>query len=490
MEMSYLYCREAGVLLNSRGPKPLLEIKEGGSLLAVREVLRLFGHQIEVINHSEESFDRALHRYFEADSIGDQSLLSELDQQLDLAQAASEMPPVEELLASDDEAPVVRLINALFADAVKRQASDIHLETYSNKMSVRMRVDGVMCEALSPPAALSSLLVSRIKVMARLDIAEKRLPQDGRIALELAGKPIDVRVSTLPAEYGERVVMRLLDRETGLRGLKDLGMSPKHLAAVEQLLQQPDGIVLVTGPTGSGKTTTLYAALQLLNDKSRNILTVEDPIEYTIDGIGQTQINHKTQMTFARGLRSILRQDPDVVMVGEIRDQDTVNVAIQASLTGHLVLSTLHTNDALGAVGRLQNMGAEPWLLASTLRGVIAQRLVRRVCQHCAEIVKLSTEQAKVLACQDREGDQVRTAVGCEHCQGSGYRGRLGIYEMLFVDSKLRDLLSSQASEAQIRAALSERQNLQQCVTEQVLNGLTTVEEAQRCVRSELDYAL
>jgi general secretion pathway protein E len=490
MELSYRYCRETGVILNKRDDIPYLEVRENASLLAVRDILRLYGCQLTVITHTEESFDLVLNRYFEADSIGDTNLLSELDQQLDLQQAVSEMPPVEELLASDDEAPVVRLINALFAEAVKRRASDIHIETYSNKMSVRIRVDGVMREALCPPAALSALLVSRIKVMARLDIAEKRLPQDGRVALELAGRPIDVRVSTLPAEYGERVVMRLLDRETGLRGLAELGMAQHQLKAIKILLKQPDGIVLVTGPTGSGKTTTLYAALQLLNDKSRNILTIEDPIEYTIDGIGQTQINHKTDMTFSRGLRSILRQDPDVVMVGEIRDKDTVNVAVQASLTGHLVLSTLHTNDALGAVSRLQNMGAEPWLLASTLRGVVAQRLVRRLCQHCAESEELSADQAKVLGSEESIGKTIKKAVGCELCHDVGYSGRLGIYEMLLVDSQLRNLLIEQASEAQIRSALKDRQNLQKCVTEQVLLGRTTVEEAQRCVRSELDYAL
>ncbi|MGB1237276.1 MAG: GspE/PulE family protein [Pseudomonadales bacterium] len=490
MELSYRTCRERGVLLNTRGEQPLLEVREGAPLIAIKEMLRLYGRQLPVRRHTQESYEHALHQYFEADSLGDQGLMSEIDQQLDLEQAVVELPPVEELLASDDEAPVVRLINALFAEAVKRQASDIHLETYSDKMAVRMRVDGVMSEALSPPAALSSLLISRVKVMARLDIAEKRLPQDGRIALELAGKPIDVRVSTLPAEYGERIVMRLLDRQTGLRGLSDLGMNERQSDALQALLQQPDGIVLVTGPTGSGKTTTLYAALQLLNDKSRNILTVEDPIEYTIDGIGQTQINHKTDMTFARGLRSILRQDPDVVMVGEIRDQDTVSVAVQASLTGHLVLSTLHTNDALGAVGRLQNMGAEPWLLASTLRGVIAQRLVRKLCSHCATERALSQEQAAALGNPQLVGSSAKVAVGCQQCQGTGYRGRLGIYEMLLVDRQLRDLLIECASEAQIRSALSDRQNLQQCVAEQVLCGNTSFAEAQRCVRSELDHAL
>src|SRR5690606_18318954 len=298
---------------------------------------------------------------------------------------------------SDDEAPIIRLINALLTQAVKDNASDIHIEPYENRLVVRFRIDGVLREALTTRRAVAPLVVSRIKVMSKLDIAEKRLPQDGRISLRIAGRAVDVRVSTIPSGHGERVVMRLLDKQAGRLTLEKLGMSAEDQATMDELIHRPHGILLVTGPTGSGKTTTLYAALERINDASRNILTVEDPIEYHIDGIGQTQVNTKVNMTFARGLRAILRQDPDVVMVGEIRDLETAEIAVQASLTGHLVLSTLHTNTAVGAVTRLRDMGVEPFLLSSSLIGVLAQRLVRVIDPAHREAYRASEYECRLL---------------------------------------------------------------------------------------------
>ncbi|MCV6587603.1 MAG: type II secretion system ATPase GspE [Marinobacterium sp.] len=488
--LSYRYSREQGVLLWAEEGETVLCYRADAPLLAIQELQRWALQPLALQCLDEASFASRLNQLYGQGQPADSNLLSALNQQFDLQQMASELPPVEELLASDDDAPVVRLINALFTEAVRRRASDIHIESYDSRMTVRMRVDGVMAEVLSPPAGLSPLLISRIKVMARLDIAEKRVPQDGRIALELAGRPLDVRVSTLPSGHGERVVMRLLDREAGLIGLAELGLPARQQQRLTALLEQPDGIVLVTGPTGSGKTTTLYAALQQLNDASRNILTVEDPIEYTLPGIGQTQVNSKVDMTFARGLRAMLRQDPDVVMVGEIRDSETVEVAIQASLTGHLVLSTLHTNDAVGALGRLHNMNAQPWLLASTLRGVLAQRLVRRLCTHCCQPEPLAEQQARQLGDIRLAGQSVLRAEGCERCDHSGYQGRIGLYELLVIDGPLREMLQQQASESDIRRYLQGRHStLQDEARQRVLAGETSAAEAVRVVRSELNQA-
>ncbi len=331
-----------------------------------------------------DTFDSMLQASYEGRS-GSAMQMEGLDEDLDLFEVAQQLPEPSDLLESDDDAPIIRLINAVLTEAVKENASDIHIEPFENRLVVRFRVDGVLREVLQYRRAVAPLIVSRIKVMSKLDIAEKRLPQDGRISLRIAGRAVDVRVSTLPSGHGERVVMRLLDKQAGRLDLNHLGMASESQKTIDELIHKPHGIILVTGPTGSGKTTTLYAALERINDNSRNIMTVEDPIEYYIDGIGQTQVNTKVDMTFARGLRAILRQDPDVVMVGEIRDLETAEIAVQASLTGHLVLSTLHTNTAVGAVTRLRDMGVEPFLLSSSLIGVLAQRLVRVLCKHCKQ---------------------------------------------------------------------------------------------------------
>ena len=351
-------------------------------LAAIAEAQR-FGRRLPLKALGEDAFNQALAASYQHDSSAAMQLAEDLGGSLDLAALADQVPETEDLMEQEDDAPIIRLINAILGEAIRENASDIHLETFEKRLVVRFRVDGVLREVLEPKRELAALLVSRIKVMARLDIAEKRIPQDGRISLRVGGREVDIRVSTLPSANGERVVLRLLDKQAGRLNLQHLGMSERDRKLMDETVRKPHGILLVTGPTGSGKTTTLYASLTTLNDRTRNILTVEDPIEYHLEGIGQTQVNAKVDMTFARGLRAILRQDPDVVMVGEIRDRETAEIAVQASLTGHLVLSTLHTNSAIGAITRLVDMGIEPFLLSSSMLGVLAQRLVRVLCPAC-----------------------------------------------------------------------------------------------------------
>jgi general secretion pathway protein E len=388
------------------------------------------------------------------------------------------------LLDSADDAPAIRLINGIIADAARQGVSDIHIEPYESGLVVRMRIDGVLREMLKMPAHVAPVVVSRIKVMARLDIAERRVPQDGRIGITLGGKSLDVRVSTLPSRAGERVVLRLLDKETAGIDFDRLGLSGEAERILTAALAEPNGIILVTGPTGSGKTTTLYAALKRLNDGSRNILTVEDPVEYAVDGVGQTQVNPKVGLTFAAGLRAILRQDPDVVMVGEIRDRETADIAVQASLTGHLVLSTVHTNDAIGAITRLRDMKIEPFLIASSLRAVVAQRLVRRLCSACRKPVAAPASVASLLGVE--AGTPIFEATGCPACNNSGYRGRIGVYEAVQVDDTIRRLINDGADEAALTAhAFANSPTLTTAARALVRNGETTAEEAVRISRRE-----
>ncbi len=388
------------------------------------------------------------------------SIVSEVESDADLSRMMQELPPVEDLLEAADEAPIIRMLNALLTQAARDGASDIHIEPYEHHSLVRFRVDGSLREVVQPNRALHAALISRLKIMADLDIAEKRLPQDGRISLRLGTRAIDVRVSTLPSAFGERAVLRLLDKSGNKISLEAVGMQGATLQQFDQLIRQPHGIILVTGPTGSGKTTTLYSALSRLDARSGNIMTVEDPIEYELPGIGQTQVNARIELTFAKALRAILRQDPDVIMIGEIRDFETAQIAIQASLTGHLVLATLHTNDASSAVTRLHDMGIEPFLLASSLLGVLAQRLVRKVCPHCH-------------------------GKGCTHCGQSGYAGRTGIFELLIVDDAIREQIHHSAAEADIRAAaLRAGMTLMRDDGERlVAAGITTPEELLRVTR-------
>lgn len=484
--LPYAFAKRHGVLL--------VRTEDGGTELvhrpkpaatAILEVQRITGSMPRLAEISADEFERRLQASYSGDASGAQAAADALDEDLDLASVAEALGEPEDLLESQDDAPIIRLINALLTEAVKANASDIHIEPYENRLVVRMRVDGVLREVLAPKRGLAPLVVSRVKVMAKLDIAEKRLPQDGRISLRVAGRPVDVRVSTLPSGHGERVVLRLLDKQAGRLDLDQLGMATGPQRILDGLIRKPHGIILVTGPTGSGKTTTLYAALSRLNDRSRNIMTVEDPIEYFIDGIGQTQVNTRVDMTFARGLRAILRQDPDVVMVGEVRDLETAEIAVQASLTGHLVLSTLHTNSAIGAVTRLRDMGVEPFLLSSSLTGLLAQRLVRILCKSCRRPAEADDREMELLGLASGAARPVLYhPAGCAECAQTGFHGRSGIYELVSIDDTLRTMIHDGASEqAMERHARAHGPGILDDGRRRVLAGDTTLEESLRVTR-------
>ena len=450
------------------------------------ETRRVLGLPLVLREVGNEEFDTLLQQAYEEQTNSAMQMMEGLDEDVDLFSVAQALPEPEDLLESEDDAPIIRLINALLTEAVKENASDIHIEPFENRLVVRFRVDGVLRVVLESRRAVAPLVVSRIKVMARLDIAEKRLPQDGRISLRIASRPIDVRVSTIPSGHGERVVLRLLDKQAGRLELEHLGMPENTRALVDELIHVPHGIILVTGPTGSGKTTTLYAALARLNDRSRNIMTVEDPIEYYIDGIGQTQVNTRVDMTFARGLRAILRQDPDVVMVGEIRDLETAEIAVQASLTGHLVLSTLHTNTAVGAITRLRDMGVEPFLLSSSLLGMLAQRLVRILCPECKQSYTADERECKALDLPRDKPPMLYRAAGCDNCNRTGYRGRTGIYEMVVVDEHMRSMIHDGTGEQDLeRYARTKTPSIRQDGRSRVLAGETSIEEVLRVTRED-----
>jgi general secretion pathway protein E len=485
MRFPYYFVQQTGVMLVQEVEGWRLLCRDNAALTAVLEGLRVaqpLSPAIETV--SEHQFNQVLARLYAdgEDLQGSESVLETLDMSQTIDWLKQQK---EDLLASSDEAPVIRFLNATLAEAIKRKASDIHLEPFEDKLRVRFRMDGMLQTVLEPKATFAPLLISRLKVMARLDIAEKRLPQDGRIALQLGSRLVDLRVSTLPSHHGERVVLRLLDKSAGLLTLDKLGMPPAVLIGVREALQKAHGIILVTGPTGSGKTTTLYAALSALNEVSRNIMTVEDPVEYELPGISQTQVNLKTDMTFARGLRAILRQDPDVVMVGEIRDGETAQIAVQASLTGHLVLSTLHTNTAIGAITRLRDMGVEPFLLSSSLVGILAQRLVRRLCPS-VRLVRMADEAEKTLLKLPLQLPASLYEAGSGEGCLSGFSGRMAIYEWITIDESMRHLIHSGASEqelenhARAQGMLSLRDNGFQ----QVLAGETTLAEVMRVTQS------
>ncbi|WPD75353.1 type II secretion system ATPase GspE [Dickeya fangzhongdai] len=451
---------------------------------ALLEARRVAGVPLTVSQVSPEEFERQLVMRYQRDSEEARRLMEDIGNDIDFYTLAEELPDSDDLLDGEDDAPIIRLINAMLTEAIKHKASDIHIETFERHLLIRFRIDGVLREILRPQRQLASLLVSRIKVMAKLDIAEKRVPQDGRMALRIGGRAIDVRVSTLPSNYGERVVLRLLDKNSVRLDLETLGMAEHNRRQLDTLIHRPHGIILVTGPTGSGKSTTLYAALSRLNSAERNIMTVEDPIEYELEGIGQTQVNPKVDMTFARGLRAILRQDPDVVLVGEIRDGETAQIAVQASLTGHLVLSTLHTNSALGALSRLQDMGIEPFLLSTSLLGVLAQRLVRTLCPSCRQPYVLNDEQAQQTGLA--AGTTLYHPGGCEKCNYSGYRGRTGIHELLLIDDTVRTAIHQGESELGIARMLGDKRvTIRQDGLDKVLTGITTWEEVVRVTKEE-----
>ncbi|MDB6063736.1 MAG: ral secretion pathway protein GspE [Verrucomicrobiaceae bacterium] len=465
---------------------------------ALLEIRRFLACPVVFDLTDEPTLDAAIMFTYERKTGAAQQAATDADETLDLTRLAELTPTSEDLLEKDDDSPIIRLINAMLSEALREGASDIHIETFETRVAVRFRVDGVLRSILEPQRALAQLLVSRIKVMARLDIAEKRLPQDGRISLRIGNREVDVRVSTIPTRHGERVVMRLLEKNTDRIDLSVLGMSDTDLVTLRQLITRPHGVVLVTGPTGSGKSTTLYAGLSALNDGSRNILTIEDPIEYDVEGVGQTQVNAKAGMSFARGLRAILRQDPDIVMIGEIRDTETADIAIQASLTGHLVLSTLHTNTAIGAVTRLLDMGVEPFLLSSSLAGLIAQRLVRQLCLACKQPYEaddatrtllrsetIDTVNADVCAPAQRAPLVLYKAVGCSECHGLGYRGRTGVYEIISVDEALRTLIHTGAGEQALtqRARMTSTDMLQDGINK-IKAGITSVDEVLRVIHA------
>ncbi len=484
----FAFAKRQGLLVGALTDDHRVELlaRPGTTTEALVEMRRFLDLPVVVREVSVAEFDRALQQRYENNSTETMQAMQGLDEDTDLSTVAESLSEPQDLLESDDDAPIIRLINAMLSEAIKENASDIHIEPFENRLVIRFRVDGVLREVLKPQRALTPLIVSRVKVMARLDIAEKRLPQDGRISVRIAGRPVDVRVSTIPCGHGERVVLRLLDKQAGRLDLTHLGMKPKQLAVMESLIHKPHGIILVTGPTGSGKTTTLYAALESLNDSSRNILTVEDPIEYYLDGIGQTQVNTKVAMTFARGLRAILRQDPDVVMVGEIRDLETAEIAVQASLTGHLVLSTLHTNTAIGAVSRLRDMGVEPFLLASSLVGLIAQRLVRTLCTQCREPYTPDPAACALLDISSKSPGQIYRATGCEACRHTGYTGRIAIQEVIAVDDELRTMIHDGKSEQAMEAHARKRfPSLRAEGRSKILEGITTIEEVVRVSRED-----
>ena len=481
LTLPYSFARRHGVLLRPGAAGVECVHRPDVALDALLEVQRI-APDATFVALSAEAFETAL-----STAYGGAGSAASIDMgDMDLAALADSAAAVDDLLDTRDDAPVIRLINALLLEAVKEGASDVHVETQEKRLVVRFRIDGVLRDRIEPPRALAPLLVSRIKVMAKLDIAERRVPQDGRVTLRIGGHDVDARVSTIPTQHGERVVLRLLEKGSLRLDLEALGMSKRDRDTFNRLLERPHGMLLVTGPTGSGKTTTLYAGLNTLNDRKRNIMTVEDPIEYELPGIGQTQVNPRTDLTFARGLRAILRQDPDVIMVGEIRDQETAQVAVRSSMTGHFVLSTLHTNSAVGSVTRLIDMGVERYLLAPMVVGLAAQRLVRSLCQACRREDVAGDADALLLNGAIKAGEPVWRAEGCAECHNEGYRGRAGLYEVVAVDDAFQKLIHDGASEAELeKAARKVGPSLLDDGVAKLKAGLTTVEEVARVVRDE-----
>ena len=494
--LSFSFARRHGVVVQRRSesasdsnsePTSLrVIVRRGASPACLSEVKRVLDAELEMELVSTDEFEELLQKTYGQDGSNAKQMVEGLEDDTDLLQVAQDLPEPSDLMEADDDAPIIRLINAILTSAIKENASDIHVEPFENRLVVRFRIDGIMQEVLQSRRAVAPLVVSRIKVMSKLDIAEKRLPQDGRISLRIAGRSVDVRVSTMPSSHGERVVLRLLDKQAGRISLEGLGMNKQTQTITDQLIHRPHGIILVTGPTGSGKTTTLYAALERINDDTRNIMTVEDPIEYYFDGIGQTQVNTKVEMTFARGLRAILRQDPDVVMVGEIRDLETAEIAVQASLTGHLVLSTLHTNTAVGAVTRLRDMGVEPFLLSSSLIGVVAQRLVRVLDPETRQAYPASEYECSLLGADPAHPPTLYKAADPGSGQGTGYKGRCGIYEMVAVDEDLRRMIHDGAGEHELEVyARKNTPGIRDEGLARVLDGTTTLEEVLRVTQAD-----
>ena len=485
--LPFNFAQRHGVLLTPGPNGELIAlVRAGAGLAGLAEAGRIAGQPVRPRLIKAEDFDRRLRARYEMGADSALSIAEDLDEDLELGALARELPAPSDLLDSDNDAPIIRLLNAVLASAIRSGASDVHLEPGEFNLNVRFRIDGALRETLKLRRGLSPLVISRAKVMADLDIAEKRLPQDGRISLRIAGRAVDVRISTLPGIHGERVVMRLLDKQSGRLDLQSLGMDPGTFERLERLIQRPHGIFLVTGPTGSGKTTTLYAALEKINDSTRNIMTVEDPVEYYLEGVGQTQVNNRVGLTFARGLRAILRQDPDVVMVGEIRDLETAEIAVRASLTGHLVFSTLHTNTAVGAVTRLRDMGLEPFLISSSLQGILAQRLVRKLDPATREAYSPGEYESSLMDLSPGKAPALYRPGPVAAAEGGGYRGRTGIYELISVGDRLRRLIHDGAPEQQLEAeARADTPSLRANGVDKVRSGLTSLEEVLRVTSKE-----
>lgn len=479
--LPFSFAKRHGVFVNqSDEHEVVLYCRSDTKPQALQEVKQLYQREFPMRLLESGEFDQQLQKNY-ANQSASLSIMDDVEESMmgmDEVAAAFEEP--EDLLSSDDDAPIIKMLNAIFFEAIREKASDIHIEPYERELNIRFRLNGVLRTMLTSSVKLAPLVVSRVKVLARLDIAEKRLPQDGRITVRLGGRTVDLRVSTLPSSYGERVVLRVLDKQTEQLKLDDLGMDKELKAYFNSLIARPHGIILVTGPTGSGKTTTLYAALAEIDRYQRNIMTIEDPIEYNFEGISQTQVNLKANMTFARGLRAILRQDPDVVLIGEIRDSETAAIATQASLTGHLVLSTLHTNTAIGAITRLGDMGIEPFLLTATLQGILAQRLVRRLCHACRESYTPDPEDLRFsgLDIHYFKNKTIYRAKGCEQCSHTGYTGRFGLFDLVTIDDKLKQMIHDGSSEIAMKHYVYENnQDLRATGCQYILRGETTLDE-------------
>jgi general secretion pathway protein E len=480
--------------LNVDGQGVTVAIADPANFEPLDDLRLLFGRPVEAVVAPLEVINEAINRCYDQATSTPHDLMIDLgEERLDVMASELAQEP-KDLLESDDAAPVIRLVNGLLSQAVKDRASDIHIEPFESDLVVRFRVDGMLYDVINPPKHVQSAITSRVKVMSGLNIAEKRLPQDGRIRLRIAGRDIDVRVSTIPTAFGERIVLRLLDRAQNLvdLDLENLGFSGENLRRINRLIRQSHGIILVTGPTGSGKTTTLYACLKQINSPEKNIITIEDPIEYQLHGVGQMQVNPKIELTFANGLRSILRQDPNVIMVGEIRDSETAEIAIQAALTGHLVFSTLHTNDSFGALTRLVDMGIEPFLVSSSILAVIAQRLVRLLCPQCRQPYTPTAEELARIGHRlgDISGEIYRAAPnGCKACRGTGYRGRTSIHELMMVDDEVRSLVMKNADASTIRRACSSKgmRLLRQDGGDRIVAADTTIEELLTVTQEEIE---
>ena len=478
-----------------------LKVDDGAIVVATTDPLEtaalddlrlLLGMPVKAVLTSAMSLMSCLNRAYDdvASPTGAEQVMEDIAASENLDKIAHELDEPQDLLDATDEAPIIRLVNSVLFQAVRQRASDIHFESFERGLVVRYRIDGVLYPILTPPKHLQSSIIARLKIMSGLNIAEKRLPQDGRFAIRTAGKDVDLRVSVLPTSHGERVVLRLLEKENRLLNLSEMGFSPDRLHTIQQLIRLTHGILLVTGPTGSGKTTTLYAALSEINAPDKNIITVEDPVEYQLLGIGQMQVNPKINLTFAAGLRSILRQDPDVIMIGEIRDRETAEIAIHASLTGHLVFSTLHTNDAASAATRLIDMGIEPFLVASSVVAVLAQRLIRKVCPDCKQAYQPDDEELiRLGVVPGKSKPTFFRGTGCPACTQTGYRGRTGIHELLVLDDEVRRLIGSKSDAAAIRQAAVSRGMvmLKEEAAEKIFAGITTTEEVMRMTQQEVE---